>query len=179
VVSAADLPASSEELQVPAALRPTVTAIIAATDAVCERHLDGEYGVLCRRLVSWLASERPSPLVRGESGIWAAGVIYTVGSLNFLFDPAQVPHMRADELAAALGVVKSTMANKAARIRTILDLSWFEPELMRRSLLEQHPLTWLIEVNGIPVDARWLPHELQDEARRLGLIPDLDDLCAA
>jgi purine nucleoside permease len=81
--------------------------------------------------------------------------------------------MRADELAAGLGVVKSTMANKAARIRKILDLSWFEPELMRRSMLEQHPLTWLVEVNGIPVDARWLPQELQDEARRLGLIPDL------
>jgi hypothetical protein len=179
VVSAAGLPASIEELQVPAALRPTVTAIIAATDAVCERHLDGEYGELCRRLVGRLASERPSSLARGESGIWAAGVVYTVGSVNFLFDRAQVPHMRADELAAGLGVVKSTMANKAARIRKILDLSWFEPELMRRSMLEQHPLTWLVEVNGILVDARWLPAELQDEARRLGLIPDLDHHQAA
>ena len=135
MVSSADLPASIEQLRVPAALRPTVTAIIAAADAVCERHLDGEYGELCRRLVGRLASERPSPLARGEPRIWAAGVIYTVGSLNFLFDRSQVPHMRADELAAGLGVVKSTMANKAARIRKILDLSWFEPELMRRSML--------------------------------------------
>ena len=56
------------------------------------------------------------------------------------------------------------MANKAARIRKLLELSWFEPDLMRNSLLERHPLTWLVEVNGIPVDARWLPQELQDEA---------------
>lgn len=39
--------------------------------------------------------------------------------------------------------------------------------------LEQHPLAWLVQVNGVPVDARWLPDEPQDEARRLGLIPDL------
>ena len=106
-------------------------------------------------------------------------MIYTVGPLNFLFDRAQVPHLRADDLAARLGVAKRTLANKAARIRTLLELGWFEPELMRRSLLEQHPLTWLIEVNGIPVDARWLPEELQAEARRRGLIPDLDHPRAA
>ena len=33
---------------------------------------------------------------------------------------------------------------------------------------------WLVSLNGIPVDARTLPAELQDEARRLGLIPGLD-----
>jgi len=42
-------------------------------------------------------------------------------------------------------------------------------------MLEQHPLAWLVSVDGIPVDVRTLPGELQDEARRLGLIPDLDD----
>lgn len=66
------------------------------------------------------------------------------------------------------------MANKSARIRALLGLSWYEPELTRRSMLEQNPLAWLVSVNGIPVDARTLPDELQDEARRLGLIPDLD-----
>ncbi len=42
-------------------------------------------------------------------------------------------------------------------------------------MLERNPLAWLVSVNGIPVDARTLPRELQDEAWRLGLIPDLDD----
>ena len=162
-------------LPAPAALRPTVSAIVTATDAFCEQHLDREYGELCRVLIGWLARTRPSPLARGEPRSWTAGVIYVVGSLNFLFDRAQTPHMRADKLAAGVGVAKSTMANKAARIRAVLELSWYEPELTRRSLLEQHPLTWLVEVDGIPVDARWLPEELQDEARRLGLIPDFGD----
>ena len=178
-MSATNARPNIEVPKAPVALRPTVTAIVVATDAFCERHLDCEYGQLCRRLVGRLACKCPSPLARGDTTIWAAGVIYTVGSLNVLFDRAQVPHLRGDELAARLGVAKSTMANKAARIRTLLELGWFEPELMRRSLLEQHPLTWLVEVNGVPVDARWLPEELQAEARRRGLIPDLDHPRAA
>ncbi len=171
-------PSNIETLRVPAALRPVTEAIVAVTDGVCERHLDGEYGELCRRLLGRLARKRPSPLARGDARIWAAGAIYTVGALNFLFDRSQKPHLSADELAASVGVVKSTMASKAGRIRKTLELGWFEPELMRRSLLEEHPLTWLIEVNGLPVDARWLPAEIQDEARRRGLIPDLDQLRA-
>jgi uncharacterized protein DUF6398 len=51
--------------------------------------------------------------MRGEVRIWAAGVIYALGQVNFLFDRTQTPHMTADQLAAALGVVKTTMANKA------------------------------------------------------------------
>ena len=156
-------------------LGETVAAIVAVTDLACEQHLDGEYAELCRSLVDRLARKRPSPLVRGDTRIWAAGVVQTVGSINFLFDRSQTPHLRADELAERLGVAKSTMANKSARIRALLGLSWYEPELTRRSMLEQNPLAWLVTVNGIPVDARTLPRELQDEARRLGLIPDLDD----
>lgn len=40
-------------------------------------------------------------------------------------------------------------------------------------MLEQHPFAWLVEVDGLVVDARTLPPELEDEARRRGLIPDL------
>ena len=91
-MSATNARPNIEGLEAPVALRATVAAIVAATDELCERHLDGEYG------------KQPSPLARGDARIWAAGVLYTVGSLNFLFDRAQVPHMRADELAAGLGV---------------------------------------------------------------------------
>ena len=42
-------------------------------------------------------------------------------------------------------------------------------------MIEQHPMAWLVEVDGFILDARTLPPQsLQDEARRRGLIPDLD-----
>jgi hypothetical protein len=173
-MSVSGVSAQDEDRTVPVGLGETVGAIVAVTDRVCEHHLDGEYAELCRSLVDRLARMQPSPLGRGDPRIWAAGVVYMVGSINFLFDRSQTPHLRTDELAECLGVVKTTMANKSARIRSLLGLSWYEPDLTRRNMLERNPLAWLVSVNGIPVDARTLPAELQDEARRLGLIPDLD-----
>jgi len=41
-------------------------------------------------------------------------------------------------------------------------------------MLEQHPLAWIVQVNGFLVHARTLPCELQDQARQRGLIPDLE-----
>jgi len=111
--------------------------------------------------------------------IWAAGAIYAVGQVNFVFDRSQTPHLTAERLAEALGVVKTTMANKAGMINRMLDIGIFEPELTRVAMIEQHPMAWLVELDGLILDARTLPAELQDEARRRGLIPDLDALRAA
>lgn len=163
-----------DEPHVPKALRAEVAAISSLTDAYCEERLDSEYAALCRRLVAKLARKRPSPLVRGNLRIWAAAALYTVGSVNFLFDRSQPLHLTADELSALTGVPKSTMANKSKRIRDLLGLRPFDHELCRRDLLEQSPFAWLILLDGIVVDARWLPPEFQAEARRRGLIPDLE-----
>ena len=178
-MSESDVFPRNDDRTVPRALREHVTTIAAITDLVCEQHLDDEYAALCRTLTVRLARKRPSPLERGDPRIWAAGVIYTVGSINFLFDKSEPPHLRADKLAEHVGVVQSTMANKSARIRSLLGLSWYEPELTRCEQLEQNPFAWMVTVNGIPFDARTLPDEIQHEARRLGLIPDLDRRRAA
>jgi hypothetical protein len=63
---------------------------------------------------------------------------------------------------------------KAAR--DTLNTGQFDPDFCRRDLLARNPMAWMIEVNGLVVDARMLPPELQAEARRRGLIPDLDAL---
>lgn len=160
-------------LRIPAALRCRVREILAITNQACTQHLDDEYAHVCRQLVGRLARKRPSPLTRGDTRIWAAGAIYAVGQVNFLFDRSRRPHMTADQLAACLGVVKTTMANKAALISKTLNLGVLEPDLTTTAMLEQHPLAWLVEIDGLIVDARMLPLDLQDEARRRGLIPDL------
>lgn len=160
-------------LRIPEALRHDAEEVFKLTDPFCAEHLDAEYGQLCRKLVAKLARKRPSPLVRGELRIWAGAVIYTVGSINFLFDQTQRPHMTGDQLSYHTGIPKSTLANKAKLIRDLLRLSPFEPDLCRRELLERHPMAWMISVNGFIVDARTMPPEIQEEARRRGLIPEL------
>jgi hypothetical protein len=167
------------KLKVPAALHDRTREILAITDQACLAHLDSEYAQLCRVLVGRLARKRPSPLLRGDAHIWAAGAIYAVGQVNFLFDRSDQPYLSTDQLADYLGVVKTTMANKAALINRTLDLGMFEPDLTRTAMLECHPLAWIVEVDGFLVDARTLPAGLQDEARRRGLIPDFDARRAA
>lgn len=160
-------------LKVPKAVAPYADQILAITDRICAENLDEEYGGLCRDVIGRLGRKRPSPLVRGDLAIWAAGVVYAVGRLNFLLDPAQTPHATADDLSGWLGVKKTTMSNKARLIRETLKLHDYEPELMRRELLDNHPLTWILEVDGLPIDIRHAPFAIQEQALALGLIPYL------
>lgn len=157
-----------DELNIPRAARAHAEQVTTVTDEVCLEHLDAEYADLCRRVVGRLARKRPTPLARGSLRIWAAGVIDAVGRVNFLFDPSRPVHLTTDHLSGALDVKKTTMANKAALIRNTLKLTHFDAELTRRALLDSNPLTWLLGVGGLIVDARRMPESLQVEASRWG-----------
>jgi Domain of unknown function (DUF6398) len=98
---------------VPAAIRPVFNEIVAVTGTFCRKHLDAACAALCVKLAAKLARKRPSPLARGDRRIWAAGIVYAIGRVNFLADPDQKPHLRSDELADLLGVKQATMANRA------------------------------------------------------------------
>ncbi len=162
----------NRSLRIPDSLRQHVEQIFGLTDQFCAAHLDNEYGELVHKLITKLARKRPSPLARGELRIWAAAAIYAVGSVNFLFDRTQRPHLTGDDLSMLTGVPKSTLASKAKLIRDVLHIGQLEPEYCRRELLASNPLAWMISVNGFLVDARMMPPEVQAEARRRGLIPD-------
>jgi hypothetical protein len=158
-------------LRVPKALRLVADEIVAITDAVCRAVLDEEYGDLARRAVAKLARKRPSPLTAGRRATWAAGVVYALGQANFVSDPASEPHVTADELSEAFGVAKSTMGSKARQVRYLLRISPFSPEFSRADVAAQNPLMWIIEVNGLAVDARHVPVDIQVEAFERGFIP--------
>jgi hypothetical protein len=160
-----------EPPKVPVALQPVFKEVIAITSRFCAEHLDEEYARLCVKLAAKLARKRPSPLLRGDRRIWAAGIVYAIGRVNFLADPAQRPHLRTDELADLLGVKQTTMANKGRLIMDTLGIGLMEPEYSRSDMLERNPMVWMLQVDGLIVDARWLPEELQVQARRRGLIP--------
>ena len=67
------------------------------------------------------------------------------------------------------------MANKAALIRNALDLRGYEPELMRRAVLEQPPFTWVAAHDGRPSDTRSRPAAQDDPAEPRGRIPVLSE----
>jgi Domain of unknown function (DUF6398) len=159
------------ELKIPKGLRPVADEIVAITDRVCSAILDEEYADLARRAVAKLARKRPSPLSGGRRATWAAGVLYALGQVNYLFDPASEPYATAEQLSQAAGVAKSTMSGKAKQVRDLLRIGHFSPEFQRAGVVARNPLVWMIEVNGLVVDARRVPLEIQVEAFQRGLIP--------
>jgi len=145
--------------------------IVGMTDAFCREYLDDEYGVLCRKLAGVLARKRPSPLVRGKPESWASGIVRVVGSVNFLNDPSQPHYMTMADIDDRMGVSEATGSSKATAIRKLLKIHPLDPEWTLRSLMDQNPMAWMIQVNGLIVDARRLSREIQEEAFRKGLIP--------
>ena len=141
------------------------------TDAFCREHLNEDYRVLAQRMTAALCRKRPSPLASGQPRTWACGIIYVLGQINFLTDPSTQPFMTTADLCARFGVGQSTASAKARVISQALDTSRLNPEWSLPSLLDQNPLVWMAEVNGVLVDLRDMPREVQQIAFDEGMIP--------
>lgn len=152
-------------------VKAVLAAIVGMTDAFCRDHLDDEYAVLCRNLAMALARKRPSPLLRGGLATWAAGVVRTIGWVNFLHDPSQTPHLKLLSIDEAFGIAESTGAAKLKAIRTMFGIHQFEPKWTLPSRMQRNPVVWMVSVNGFIIDIRHAPRELQVEAFEKGLIP--------
>jgi hypothetical protein len=53
----------------------------------------------------------------------------------------------------------------------MLRIRSFDPQWTLPSRMDRNPRAWMIQVNGLIVDARYLKREYQGEAFRRGLIP--------
>src|SRR5215218_3758476 len=129
---------------IPPALRPRYEAVSRLADTVCREHLNDAYAELAQEMAAELCLREPSLLKRGRPESLACGIVYALGKVNFLFDRSQTPHLSSGELCGLFGVSPATGSSKARLI---------------------------VEINGVPVDARWLPLEVQEELARLGVIP--------
>ena len=156
--------------EVPEAYAGRFTDLVGLTDAFCDAHLNAEYKDLCREMAVEVC-QKGSPVLKGRTEGWAAGVVYALGRVNFLDDPSQTPHMKSVETAEGFGVSVATMQAKAKVIREGLDLIPFAPDWSLPSKMDDNPLVWMLEVNGFLMDIRMAPREAQVVAYEKGLIP--------
>src|SRR4051812_44098856 len=156
---------------VPKSMQATYDAIVRLTDEVCAKHLNAEYRDLARDMAASLCRKRPSPLASGQPQTWACGILHELGRVNFLSDPSTQPHMTLAELCAAFGVGQSTASAKARVIERALGIHQLDPTWSLPSLVDQNPLVWMAEVNGLLVDLRTMPREVQEIAFDKGMIP--------
>ncbi|MDT7812603.1 MAG: hypothetical protein QOJ42_2519 [Acidobacteriaceae bacterium] len=156
---------------VPGVVRPAFDAIVDRIDTIAKARLTEEYLPVLHGAAGALARKRPSPFLRGDPASWACGIVHAIGSVNFLFDKAQTPHMTTVQIADAFGVSASTGAAKAAIVRKALKLGPLDPRWCVASMLARNPLVWMLEVDGFIIDIRQAPVDLQRAAFHQRLIP--------
>jgi hypothetical protein len=161
----------STSQQVPKDMQVRFDDITRLTDDFSQAYLTDEYASLCRELTATLCRKRPSPLSQGKAATWACGIIHALGTVNFLFDASQTPHVPTSQIASYFGLSSSTMQAKSKQIRDSLDMYQMDPEWTLPSMIDQNPLIWMLEVSGLIIDVRYAPREIQEEAFRKGLIP--------
>ncbi len=71
-------------MNVPKEMRETYEVISKLLIEYSEEYLNKEYEELCLHALEKLCSKRPSPLKSGRSNTWAAGIVYAIGSNNFI-----------------------------------------------------------------------------------------------
>jgi len=161
----------TNSLKVPEPMQGLFDEITSISDVFCKEYLNDEYAEMARKMTATLARKRPSPLVNGQAKSWAAGILYTLGQANFLFDKSQTPHMRADELCKKIGVSQQTASGRAQKIKQTLKIFQMHPDWTLPSRVDDNPMIWILQINGYMVDIRSMPREVQVIAFDKGLIP--------
>ena len=146
-------------------------SITKLTNEFSKEYLNAEYAEFIQYAVAELCRKRPSPLLKGKQNIWACAITHAIGVVNFLDDSTQNPHVKASTLYVAFGVKPSTGQAKSKQVRNILKMRQFDINWTLPSRMERNPIAWMISLNGMIVDVRNQPSEIQKIAYEKGLIP--------
>lgn len=139
--------------------------LLEMTGAFCAQKLDEDYYLLCEKLIKKLGRKRDVPFQRGKLEIWAAAVVYAIGSINFLFDKSFEPYITPDQLNDYFGTKNSTVSNKAREIKDMLNLWHFDSEFSTQRMADSNPFNNLVMVDGLIVPMDTLPEDLQQMVR--------------
>lgn len=122
-------------------LQQRIDELIVMTDKFCNEHINSEYAGLCKLMIEKLGRKRSvKPLATGRLNIWAAAVVYTVATNNFLFDKSFEPYIPSSEIHEYFDTKQSTVSAKSAQIRQLLKLApRFDPEFSTKHSLENNP----------------------------------------
>lgn len=174
-VPAVEVATVPEGVKVPKAMAARYNEIAEIISRFSDEKLNEEYKEITLRALAKLCRKRPSPLEKGRARTWACGIVYAVGSNNFIFDKSQPINMTAAEIAEWFGLSKSTANSKASEVTKILDLSYINTEFLLAIVMESNPAIWYLDVDGLIMDIRTMPREYQETAFRKGLIPYIPD----
>ena len=146
-------------------LKEKKQALLDLVGSFCAQELDDDYYQLCEKLVKKLGRKKDVPFKRGKLEIWAAAVVYAIGSINFLFDKSFEPYVSAEQISEYFGTKNSTVSNKARQIKDMFDMFHFSPEFSTNKMTADSPMNTLVMVDGLIAPLSSLPPDLQEMVR--------------
>jgi hypothetical protein len=145
-----------------------VQKLVEMTTGFCREYLDEDYKQLCEKLIMKMSRKRVVPFLSGRMEIWAAAVVYALGSINFLFDKSFAPYATGEDICNFFGTSKSTIAQKSKVIRDMFKMGYYDRDFSTKHMKENSPFSNLVMINGLIVDKRHLPPEVQEMVKREG-----------
>jgi hypothetical protein len=162
-IEKAELPQPAER-PIPSFMEKRYEELIAEFDAACAAHLTPEFLVPGQAMIRALCVSSLAPL-KGRASHWIAAVVWALETLNY----AEPPHAE-EEIG---GWFRTAAKSVVSRGNTILSVLQAQPHDPRWSFSTQaNPWACLVKVNGVLIDLRRLPPEVQQAAVAQGVITE-------
>ena len=118
--------------------------LIEMTAEFCDTYLDEDYKQLSEKLIRKMSRKRDVPFLYGRIEIWAAAVIYALGTINLLFDKHFEPYIPPDTICTHFNTKSSTTYQKSKKIRDTFNIKHGDSEFSTQYIIENViPHLWL------------------------------------
>ncbi|MCE1246828.1 MAG: DUF6398 domain-containing protein [Firmicutes bacterium] len=132
------------------------------TSKYCDEYLNDEYKQLCIKLIKKMERKKVVPFLSGKIEIWAAATVYTIGSINFLFDKSFEPFVKPGDISKYFGAAQSTTTQKSKLIRDMFKLHYYDSEFSTSKSREDNPFNDMVMINGFIVNKNFLSSDNQE-----------------
>ena len=136
--------------------------LIEMTAGFSDEYLDEDYKQLCVKLIRKMSRKRNVPFLSGRIEIWAAAIVYALGSINFLFDRGSDPYVSRDDICNYFGTSRNTTSQKAKIIRDMFKLGYWDNEFSTSYMMQNSPFLDLLLIDGLIADKYSLSQEIQE-----------------
>ena len=124
--------------------------IIQFVATFCNEHLDEECATLCTQLVQKLGRQHPCLFESGQLEIWAAASVYTICSINLLFDRRKPLSLSSSDICNYFGVSHSTVTQKMREIKEQLKIDpFFDTEFILKEEADRRPFNPFKKIGGL------------------------------
>ncbi|WP_133578499.1 DUF6398 domain-containing protein [Aureibacillus halotolerans] len=144
--------------------------------AFSQEHLNSEYDEVIEKLIDKMGRKREVPFLTGRMDIWAAAVVHSLGTINFLFDKSFEPYVAVSDICEFFNTKQSTSVQKSKVIRDMFKMSYYDNEFSTASMSESSPFNSMSMMNGFLLSNDLVKDKVVEWEAEVAKILGIDEL---